>query len=81
MFYEIIYRIFDVTKTNQMKLELTKKEIKLINKALLNQKMGVDEQRTWESISDKIENATIMQITEGFPTLKPLEGLTPKRKK
>lgn len=40
-----------------MKLELTKKEIKLIKKALLNQKMGKDEQRTWESISDKIENA------------------------
>jgi len=66
-----------------MKLELTKKEIKLINKALLNQKMGVDEQRTWESISDKIENATIMKMTEkdGFPTLKPLEGISPKRKK
>jgi len=64
-----------------MKLELTKKEIKLINKALLNQKMGVDEQRTWESISDKIENASIMKMTEGLQTLKPLEGLTPKRKK
>ena len=61
-----------------MKLELTKKEIKLINKALLNQKMGIDEQRTWESISDKIENATIMKMT-GFPTLK--EGISPKRKK
>ena len=64
-----------------MKLELTKKEIKLINKALLNQKMGVDEQRTWESISDKIENASIMKMTEGLQTLKPLEGLTSKRKK
>ena len=40
-----------------MKLELTKKEIKLIQKALLNRKMGKDEQRTWESISEKIEEA------------------------
>jgi ribosomal protein S24E len=40
-----------------MKLDLTKKEIKLIEKALMNRKVGKDEEKTREKIYEKIENA------------------------
>jgi hypothetical protein len=39
-----------------MKLDLTKKEIKLIEKALMNRKVGKDEEKTREKIYE-IENA------------------------
>ena len=40
-----------------MKIELNTKEVKLIKKALVNRlnQMGADEQRTYESILDKID--------------------------
>jgi hypothetical protein len=48
-------------KNKQMKIELTKKELKLIEKSLWNRlnTMGVDEVRTYESIIDKIEKLII----------------------
>jgi predicted nucleotidyltransferase len=69
-----------------MKLELTKKEIKLIKKALLNhlkyktlitQNYSHLEQRTWESIYDKIDNAEISEIIkkDGLPLLKPINAI------
>jgi hypothetical protein len=38
-------------------IEFTKQEIKLIEKALLNQKMGKGEEKTVVSIYEKIEKA------------------------
>jgi hypothetical protein len=40
-----------------MKIDLTKKELKLIKKALLNRKLGKDEEKTRDSIYDKIETS------------------------
>jgi hypothetical protein len=39
-----------------MKIDLTKKELKLIKKAL-NRKLGKDEEKTRDSIYDKIETS------------------------
>ena len=61
-------------KIKQMKIDLTKKELKLIKKALLNRRLGKDEEKTRDSIYDKIENAEISQIIakDGLPYLKPI---------
>lgn len=49
-----------------MKIELTKKELKLIEKSLWNRlnTMGVDEVRTYESILDKIEKLNVQKKAE-----------------
>jgi hypothetical protein len=50
-----------------MKLDLTKKEVKLIKKALMNRKVGKDEEKTREKIDEKIENAeNIEKLSSSF---------------
>jgi hypothetical protein len=47
-----------------MKLDLTKKEVKLIKKALMNRKVGKDEEKTREKIDENAEN--IEKLSSSF---------------
>jgi hypothetical protein len=54
LFYEIIYRIFGVTKTNQMKLQLTKNEIEILTSVANSQiEDGFSEYTSVDSSSEK----------------------------